>query len=241
MALTKDQKIILQINRELRSNADADYKTTQKWFFKEGIELIGVRVGTVRKIAHRFGKKIDPADKKHVLGLSDMMLVSNLSEHSIIAYQWARMIEKEIGSKDFARLERWLKEYVNTWAKCDDLCTGVIGPLLNKKPELIKNTVAWRKSRNRWVRRGAAVSLIIPVKKSGQLKPVFETADHLLEDRDDMVQKGYGWMLKEASNVFPKEVFEYVMKNKKNMPRTALRYAIEKLSKTRRLQAMARE
>ena len=44
-----------------------------------------------------------------------------------------------------------------------------------------------------------------------------------------MVQKGYGWMLKAASQSHEREVFEYVIKNKKKMPRTALRYAIEKM------------
>ena len=70
--------------------------------------------------------------------------------------------------------------------------------------------------------------------------PVFEIADILLLDKDDMVQKGYGWMLKEASNHEPKKVFEYVMRHKKEMPRTALRYAIEKLSPDLRKQAMAK-
>ena len=56
-----------------------------------------------------------------------------------------------------------------------------------------------------------------------------------------MVQKGYGWMLKVVSNHEPRKVFEYVMRHKKEMPRTALRYAIEKLSPDLRKQAMAKE
>lgn len=53
-----------------------------------------------------------------------------------------------------------------------------------------------------------------------------------------MVQKGYGWLLKVASQVHEKEVFAYVLKNKKVMPRTALRYAIEKMPKALREKAM---
>ena len=60
-------------------------------------------------------------------------------------------------------------------------------------------------------------------------------------DKDDLVQKGYGWMLKEAGNRFPKEVFEHVMKHKREMPRTALRYAIEKLPVELRKEAMKRD
>jgi len=80
--------------------------------------------------------------------------------------------------------------------------------------------------------------LIIPARKGLFLDDVFEIADTLLLDTDDMVQKGYGWMLKVASNMHEKEVFDYVMKHKANMPRTALRYAIEKMPKELKAEAM---
>jgi len=70
------------------------------------------------------------------------------------------------------------------------------------------------------------------------LKEVFEISDILLLDSEDMVQKGYGWLLKVASNNHQKEVFNYVMKNKSVMPRTALRYAIEKMPKDLKKNAM---
>jgi 3-methyladenine DNA glycosylase AlkD len=70
------------------------------------------------------------------------------------------------------------------------------------------------------------------------MEDVFEISNSLLKDKDDLVQKGYGWLLKEASRLHQKEVFEYVMKNKRNMPRMALRYAIEKLSRDLRDAAM---
>ena len=57
-------------------------------------------------------------------------------------------------------------------------------------------------------------------------------------DDDNLVQKGYGWMLKEAANLFQKDVFNYVMENKKLMSRTALRYAIEKMPASQKKQAM---
>jgi len=54
------------------------------------------------------------------------------------------------------------------------------------------------------------------------------------------VQKGYGWMLKAASQADQNAVFQYVMQRKKSMPRTALRYAIEKLPRDLKIQAMAK-
>ena len=63
----------------------------------------------------------------------------------------------------------------------------------------------------------------------------------LMADQDVMVQKGFGWMLKEASKNYPEEIFSYVMSNQGEMPRTALRYAIEKLSLERRREAMKKK
>jgi 3-methyladenine DNA glycosylase AlkD len=79
------------------------------------------------------------------------------------------------------------------------------------------------------MKRASAVSLIVPARRRKFLHDVLEIADILLQDKDDMVQKGYGWMLKAASQAHQQAVFEYVMRNKTVMPRTALRYAIEKM------------
>jgi 3-methyladenine DNA glycosylase AlkD len=70
------------------------------------------------------------------------------------------------------------------------------------------------------------------------LKDIFGIADILLLDKDDMVQKGYGWMLKAASEAYQKEIFDYVVSKKTVMPRTALRYAIEKMPQELKAEAM---
>lgn len=88
------------------------------------------------------------------------------------------------------------------------------------------------------MRRASAVSLIVPAKHGKFLTESIGIADLLLTDKDDMVQKGYGWLLKEASRKHQKEVYDYVMMNKKTMPRTALRYAIELMPEDLRTEAM---
>ena len=90
------------------------------------------------------------------------------------------------------------------------------------------------------MRRASAVSLIVPAKKGMFLQDVFEIADIMLLDKDDMVQKGYGWMLKVASHLHQKEVFDYVINKKSVMPRTSLRYAIEKMPEELKKKAMAK-
>ncbi len=98
----------------------------------------------------------------------------------------------------------------------------------------------WAKSKNKWMRRASAVSLIFPASFQELLDEVLNTADILLTDEEDIVRKGYVWMLKETSKEFPDEIYAYMMKHKDVMPRTALRYAIEKYPKAKRKEAMAK-
>ncbi|MFA5383484.1 MAG: DNA alkylation repair protein [Eubacteriales bacterium] len=133
-----------------------------------------------------------------------------------------------------------MNSIIENWAKCDGFCNHSVGSLIEKFPESLKEIKSWTRSKNRWLKRAAAVSLIIPAKKGKHLADIFEIADDLLPDKDDMVQKGYGWLLKEASRLNQKEVFDYMVRNKRIMPRTALRYAIELMPKELRAEAMKR-
>jgi 3-methyladenine DNA glycosylase AlkD len=107
-------------------------------------------------------------------------------------------------------------------------------------PGYLSKLKIWAISANRWVRRASAVSLIVPAKEGKFLQDIFQIADILLLDKDDMVQKGYGWMLKVVSQAHQQEVYEYVLAHKAAMPRTALRYAIEKMPKEFRDKAMGK-
>jgi 3-methyladenine DNA glycosylase AlkD len=104
-------------------------------------------------------------------------------------------------------------------------------------PESISILKKWAVSKNRWMRRASAVTLIIPARHGLFLSDIFEIADILLNDSDDLVQKGYGWMLKAASQAHVNEVFRFVIERKSFMPRTALRYAIEKMSDMQKSEA----
>ena len=107
-------------------------------------------------------------------------------------------------------------------------------------PRFIERLKAWTQSKNRWLRRASAVTLIIPARHGLFLPDILQISDSLLMDPDDLVQKGYGWMLKATSQQHQSEVYNYVMCHKENMPRTALRYAIEKLPAPLKKRAMAK-
>jgi 3-methyladenine DNA glycosylase AlkD len=150
-------------------------------------------------------------------------------------------LKKRFEPGDMVRFRYWIDTYITNWAACDGFCNHTMGDFLETYPEYIHELKEWTRSENRWMRRAAAVSLIIPAKRGKYLEDVLEIATLLLTDGDDMVRKGYGWLLKEASRLHEDEIFAFVMANKKEMPRTSLRYAIELMPGEKRSEAMKKD
>lgn len=233
-----NKKQLLKIlEKELISNIDKKYLKVSKTFFKEKTNNIGVRIPVVRKIAAKYYPEIKNLPKKDIFLFCENLLKKE-DEFKFIAFDWVFRQKDNFIENDFKIFESWLKKYVSNWATCDDFCTHSLGFLIFKFPKLTNATKKWTYSKNRWLRRASAVSLIYSVRKNVLIKEAFQIADILLEDSDDLVQKGYGWMLKETTKHKEEKVFKYVMKNKNKMPRTALRYAIEKMPKKMKGEAM---
>ncbi|MET3115051.1 3-methyladenine DNA glycosylase AlkD [Pedobacter sp. CG_S7] len=230
--------IIIEIRKELKKNSDpAAVKSSQR-FFKEELLLHGCKNTEVRAISKKYFKTVKDLPKEELFSLCEELWKSGYLEESIIACDWSYSLRKQFTPSDFIIFEKWVKTYVNNWASCDTFCNHTIGEFLILFPEYLPLLKKWAKSENRWMRRAAAVSLIVPARKGKFLEFIFQLADILLKDQDDLVQKGYGWMLKAASALHQEAVFNYVLKNKKEMPRTALRYAIEKMPADLKIKAM---
>ena len=191
-----------------------------------------------RKIASDRFSQVKNLPKDDVLELCELLLDSGDWRERTIAFQWAFGIRKRYETHDFNRFEIWLARYVTGWGSCDDFCTHAFGHLIYAFPEHTPTVKTWTNSENRWFRRAAAVVMIYGIRRKQGFEASFEIADLLLMDEDDLVQKGYGWMLKEISKVDPIPVFDFVMQRKARMPRTSLRYAIEKLEPNLRKRAM---
>lgn len=230
--------VILQLRAELQANADYDTLAGSQRYFKESVTPYGVKTATVNRLAREFYHNIMDKPKAEIFALCEQLWRSGILEESFVACEWSERQRKRYEPQDFEVFERWVKQYVSNWASCDTLCNHTIGGFLMDYPEFLPHLRQWARSDNRWVRRAAAVSLIVPARKGMFLEDIFTIADILLRDEDDLVRKGYGWMLKAASQAHLDQVFDYVVKNNDVMPRTALRYAIEKMPEEMRKRAM---
>jgi 3-methyladenine DNA glycosylase AlkD len=232
--------IIDKLKQELISNSDANSRASGERYFKEKVKLYGIRSALVTSIGKDYFRIIDDKSKSNIFSLCEELWKSGYMEESFIACNWSHNVRRSFAPEDFDVFERWVNLYVSNWASCDTLCNHTVGSLVEMYPDLLTGLKRWAKSDNRWVKRASAVSLIVPARKGKYLEDIIEIADILHSDRDDMVQKGYGWMLKSASQAHQEEVFDYVMRRKATMPRTSLRYAIEKMPRELKIRAMAK-
>ena len=230
--------IIAGIRAGLRDLADEKTRESGRRFFKEPVKLYGVKTATVMKLADRTFRELVNMDKTAVFSLCEELFSSGCMEESFIAARWSEKLHRQYEPDDFTVFERWVDSYVTNWASCDTLCNHTVGSFLEMFPEYVPRLTAWTQSENRWMRRAAAVSLIVPAKRGLFLGEAFSIADLLLTDDDDLVRKGYGWLLKEESRRHQDEVLAFVLERKDRMPRTALRYAIELMPPEKRRLAM---
>ena len=231
-------QLLSDIRADLAANADEKTRDSTKRFFKEQVKIYGVKTATVEKIARKYWPQVKTYGKPDIFALCEELLRSDFMEEAFVVSDWMPKHTHFLEPEDLATFKLWIERYINNWAKCDSFCNHTIGDLIQKYPQLLSEVKSWAKSRNRWMKRASAVSLIVPAKQGLFLPEAFEICDTLLLDSDDLVQKGYGWLLKEESRTHQKEVFDYVVEHRAVMPRTALRYAIELMPKELKLEAM---
>lgn len=234
-------QIIQSLRKELLLNSNEKAKLSAQRYFKEEIKLYGLVTAEVDRIGKNVYNLIGDKSKLNIFSLCSELWQSQYLEESIVACNWSYNVRKQYQPEDFMVFSDWVNNYLNNWASCDTLCNHTVGTFIELFPEYLSGLKEWAGSHRRWVKRAAAVSLIVPARRGKFLEDIFEIADILHSDKDDMVQKGYGWMLKAASQAHPDEVFNYVMTKKATMPRTSLRYAIEKLPPELKVQAMAKK
>ena len=232
--------VIAAIRAELEENADPAIQKTSQRFFREDITCYGLKTAAVTAIAKQHWKEIRSREKEEIFLLCEELYQSGYLEEAFIVSAWVPNLADRFEEQDIAVFERWIDSWITNWAACDGFCNHAVGDFIVQFPERVADLKRWATSPNRWLRRAACVSLIVPAKRGAFLPEVFTLADLVLTDQDDMVQKGYGWLLKEASRKHTADVFDFVMERKAVMPRTALRYAIELMPAELKAEAMMR-
>jgi 3-methyladenine DNA glycosylase AlkD len=227
-----------RVERELAAAADPKRAKGLAWFFKtgkgeygEGDRFLGITVPEQRKVALR---NIDlPLDEVARL------LESPIHEHrftalEILVAKYARADEKN-RSRIFSFYLRHAAR-ANNWDLVDTSAPYIVGEHLKHRPRKRLDRLAV--SRNLWKRRIAIVSTLALI-RDGQTDDTFRIAEKLLRDQHDLIHKAVGWALREAGKVSPGALSNFLRSHYSALPRTTLRYAIERLPAAQRKKALA--
>lgn len=222
-----------RIMAEVRDSGDPENKAQLKRYFREPIESHGLTSQQSKVIARKYYPEVK-GDLPQAIRLTGMLMSHRNLSYSSVALRILERFSRRLEPSQFPVLDGWV-DHLTNWATTDHLCTKIIAETVKKNPALVERLLEWTGSENRWRRRAAAVSLVPIARRGEMLGDVFRVADRLMTDGDDMVQKGVGWMLKEASKKHPDEVRDYLLRWREKSPALILRYASEKLPKGKRV------
>lgn len=232
------KRTALQAKRDLaRFASPAKAKTAAKFFktgkgqYGEGDKFIGVIVPDTRQVAKKF-LELPPKE-------ITLLLRSKIHEERLLATLILTERAKKADTVELFKIFRFYLENlsgINNWDLVDASAPYIVGRFLESRPR--ETLYALVQQKNMWERRVAIVSTLHLIRQN-DLKDVFALALLLLNDEEDLMHKATGWMLREAGKKNPKMLLRFLKKHHSKMPRTMLRYAIEKFPPLKRKQMLA--
>ena len=228
-----------RIRDNLRRGGSSEHAKGVQWFFKEEVRSHGWYTADLRRFARKTSREIRTKDGFATLvQAADQLFTGDVLEEKVFAVLLLENSAAKLGEREFRLFDKWL-DRVSSWADHDALVYYLIGPMIVAEPRLARHALRWARSKNRWRRRAAAVSLIRAARQRMLFPQIVRVSEALLADQDDMVQKGLGWLLREATKADPKTIVPYLLRIRDRAPRLVLRTACETLPAPTRARLLA--
>ncbi|NCN44958.1 MAG: DNA alkylation repair protein [Candidatus Pacebacteria bacterium CG10_big_fil_rev_8_21_14_0_10_36_11] len=206
---------------------------TGKGQYAEGDIFWGITVPQQRKVAQKFAPKIltNLPDLKNLIAspIHEIRLTSLLS----MVYAYKKATEKQKGI--IFNLYFSQRKYINNWDLVDVTTPNIIGDYILNNPERQKEIFNLISSNNLWERR-ISILACFPFIKNNDFKQILKIGKQVLNDRHDLIHKASGWMLREVGKRNEQILKDFLYLNATKMPRTMLRYTIEKFPEDIRLE-----
>jgi 3-methyladenine DNA glycosylase AlkD len=236
--VTAPARAAARVRRQLATLARPAGAFDASRYFRAADDLGFLNVGTQavralgRAIAHEHR---DAWGLRGTLAFANALMPDRYLEVKGVGIEALACFRREFTPGLLPTWKRWLATgYSSNWATTDAICGSLIGPLLVAHPRLVKLMPLWSRHRNMWVRRASAVALIPSVRRGVALDTGYEVARRLHADKEDLIQKAVGWMLREAGKADAAKLERYLRANGATIPRTTVRYAIERFPPRKR-------
>ena len=231
--------IAAHIRRLLKDGGSAPHAEEVQWFFKEEVQSRGWYTAELRKVAVRCRRTIvREQGVEFLLRVADKLFRGRILEEKVFAVFLLEKLVDEFDGAEFRLFESWLSR-ISGWADHDGLVHYLIAPMIVSKTSRARHVFVWARSKNRWYRRAACVALIQGTRRKMFLPQIIRLSNLLLQDEDDMVQKGLGWLLRETVKHNAPQAVPYLHEIRGHAPRLVLRTACETLAVAERRKILA--
>jgi 3-methyladenine DNA glycosylase AlkD len=241
-----------QFKKDLRKYADKERAKNLQWFFKtgkgqygEGDVFLGLRVPEIRSVVKDSAKRLSLDDVQELLGskyheerlaavlvLVEKYQKGDFTPKGVPPAQMASAKADEVGKKMIYDFYLANGKGINNWDLVDLSAPRIVGGyLLHKKDRKILYKLM--KSKNLWEKRIAIIATAMFI-RDGQFEDTLKISKMLLSDKHDLIHKAVGWMLREVGKKDRKLLEKFLKENYSNLPRTTLRYAIERFEEVER-------
>jgi 3-methyladenine DNA glycosylase AlkD len=226
----------------LESCADSKRARGQKKYFKEQVEFLGLTSPQMREIEAEMWARVRGAwSLPAAVVYTEALLKGKFHEIRSLGLLLLLRFRKDFPPSFPDRVHGWLAaDRLDNWALVDVFCPDALGPLLEKDPGFVKDIRTWTADPNRWVKRASAVSFIKLARRGTHLDAIYDIAARLFPVRDDLIHKATGWLLREAGKADQPRLRAFLLKHGPAIPRTTLRYAIERFPEAERKTLMTR-
>lgn len=217
------------LRQRLRQGGSLAIARSNQRFFTEPVLCYGWKTAELRRFARQAQRELlTAAGLPLLLQVADRLFSGRVTEGKNLAVLLLENKTGEFGDAEFRRFERWLSRITN-WSEHDALVHYLIGPLVAADRRRVARVFSWARSKDPWHRRAAAVALIQATRRRLYFHEITRLSDRLLADRNEMVQKGLGWLLRETAKADPARAVPYLMRIRTRAPRLVLRTACETL------------
>jgi 3-methyladenine DNA glycosylase AlkD len=233
-SLGPDGKAVETI-RLLRSLGDPSAARSGQRFFKEPVPLLGIGAPAIHRVVRDLLREVRGVwSASDAVRFCDLLVKEPHLETRAVGFLALAPFAPEAGPSLLRRIRSWLDRSCGNWAAVDTLAPSVLGSFLDRHPDRIDEVIRWTTAKNIWVRRGAAVAFVTHARKGAHLDAVYRIAERLLGDEEDLMHKAVGWLLREAGKADTPRLERFLRKHGPRIPRTTLRYAIERFPDRKR-------
>jgi 3-methyladenine DNA glycosylase AlkD len=240
MAAKTPAYIAQHIRRVLKDGGSAPHTKEVQNFFKHEVKSRGWYTAELRKVAVRFRRTILAENGlPFLLRVSDQLFRDDVLEEKIFAVMLLEGMTGQLGRSEFKLFESWL-DRISSWADHDALVHSLIGPMIAADERYLPRSLTWARKRSRWHQRAGGVGLIHSTRQHKNFAHIQKITEILLSSKDDIVQKGLGWLLREAAKANRDQSVAYLMQIRERAPRLVLRTACETLPPETRTQVLGK-